>query len=51
MKPFYTIFGIRLASYGSLIALGIVVASLVYWYRKKNIQQIKKLFFIQLSMV
>ena len=36
MKPFYTIFGIRLASYGSLIALGIVVASLVYWYRKKE---------------
>ena len=36
MKPFYTIFGIRLASYGSLIALGIIVASLVYWYRKKD---------------
>lgn len=36
MKPFYTIFGVRLASYGSLIALGIIVASLVYWYRKKD---------------
>lgn len=35
MSPYYEIFGIRLASYGSLISLGIILAVIVYWYRKK----------------
>lgn len=45
MKPFYKVFGIRLASYGSLIALGIIVASLVYWYRKKDYPEDKETMF------
>lgn len=42
MKPIYHIFNFRLASYGSLIALGMGLGILVYWYRKKDYPEDKE---------